>query len=245
MTIEQSKEKLQKDGYTWFELSDFDMEFYNWLSNIKCNETTSFKERFTYLKADVSYSTGGLYERVNDDFGSFEKAEEKKNEFFDLIQTPVKNLLGSSPTLHASQIWYHRDIYTLLDISKLKIDDYESHAKKIVTHFFDIDESQKYSFLNFATYYDNGCKLENHSDGTGTGRICALLIYLNETYDEKDGGCLVLNNTEVVVPTFGKVAIIDLQSFDIPHMVTEVVGGIGRYALLSFIKPKELEFVNY
>ena len=95
------------------------------------------------------------------------------------------------------------------------------------------------------TYYDKDCYLENHSDGTGTGRICALLIYLNETYDENDGGVLILNNKEKVSPIFGNVAIIDLQTFDIPHMVTKVTGGIGRYAILSFMKFKENEFIDY
>jgi hypothetical protein len=71
-----------------------------------------------------------------------------------------------------------------------------------------------------------------------------MLIYLNEDYDAQDGGYLVLNNTEKVIPTFGRVAIIDLQTFDIPHMVTKVTGGIGRYALLSFVKPAENEFIH-
>ena len=92
------------------------------------------------------------------------------------------------------------------------------------------------------TYYTTGCFLQNHSDGTGTGRICAILIYLNETYDEKDGGLLILDNKETINPEFGKIAIIDLNSFDIPHMVTKVTGGIGRYAILSFVKRKEDEF---
>jgi hypothetical protein len=70
------------------------------------------------------------------------------------------------------------------------------------------------------------------------------LIYLNEEYDENNGGYLVLNNTEKVIPTFGRVAIIDLQTFDIPHMVTKVTGGMGRYAMLSFIKRKEDEFIH-
>jgi hypothetical protein len=72
-----------------------------------------------------------------------------------------------------------------------------------------------------------------------------MLIYLNEEYDENDGGILILNNEEKVIPTFGKVAIIDLQSFDIQHQVTEVTGGLGRFAILAFVKKKEDEFVNY
>jgi hypothetical protein len=244
MTIEQAKEKLKKDGYTWFELTDFDPEFYNWLSILKCNKNTNYKDIFTQLKADVNYSNAVSYVKINHDFYSFEKAEEKKYELLNAIKKPVANLLGPEPTLRAEQIWYHTDFNSLFSPLNLERDDYEMYVKKIVTHFFDIDESQKYSFLNFATYYDNECKLENHSDGTGTGRICAMLIYLNETYDEKDGGILILNNEESVIPTFGKVAIIDLQTFDIPHMVSEVTGGIGRYALLSFIKKKEYEFIH-
>ena len=56
---------------------------------------------------------------------------------------------------------------------------------------------------------------------------------------------LVLNNKERVSPVFGNVAIIDLQSFDIPHMVTDVRGGMGRYALLTFVKTKENEFFDF
>ena len=109
------------------------------------------------------------------------------------------------------------------------------YVKKIIEYYFDKNESDNYRFLSTATLYDKKCLLTNHSDGIQENRICAILIYLNEEYDESNGGCLVLNDREVVTPTFGKVAIIDLNKFDVPHMVTEVMGGDGRYTLLSFI----------
>ena len=105
-------------------------------------------------------------------------------------------------------------------------------------YFYDFKESQEYSILDFITYYDRGCVLKPHSDGTGTGRVCALLIYLNDKYDENDGGILILDKKEKVIPIFGKVAIIDLQNFDIEHEVTEVVSGLGRFALLAFVTKK-------
>ena len=46
-SIEQSKEKLKKNGYTWFELSEFDPEFYNWLQPLKCNEEINLKDKIT------------------------------------------------------------------------------------------------------------------------------------------------------------------------------------------------------
>lgn len=230
MTIEQSKEKLKKEGYTFFELNDFDPEFYNWLLPAKFHKNSSTKEVFTFLRADSINLPENQKIQINEDFLSFKTAEEKKNEIFSKL-----NLLNGNAKKFINQIWYFTDLDKFLNKSKLNIDDYKIHVKKIIKYFFDLEESQNYSFLSTATLYDEKCFLENHSDGIQKNRICAILIYINENYNENDGGCLVLNDNEVVVPTFGKVAIIDLQSFDINHMVTEVTGGEGRCTLLSFI----------
>ena len=151
------------------------------------------------------------------------------------------------------QMWYYADLSKILPqhnyITKETNKDYyylKNQIKNMMTYFFDFEETQDFVFFAPTfTYYDNGCMLKNHSDGTNTGRVCALLIYLNEEYDENDGGILILNDEEKVVPKFGKVAIIDLQSFDIKHQVTKVTGGIGRYAFLTFIKTIENQFINH
>jgi Rps23 Pro-64 3,4-dihydroxylase Tpa1-like proline 4-hydroxylase len=235
MTIEQSKEKLKKNGYTWFELSEFDPEFYNWLSPLKCSENNNIKSGISELRIDMDRHPLIKNTAIKETFETHQQAFDRKNQIINDYKDITK----------FSQIWYYKDLVQIFELSNLQFQDYKKYIENVVSHFFDLEKEKKYSDLSFCTYYDIGCHLANHSDGTGTGRICALLIYLNETYDEKDGGCLVLDNVEVVTPTFGKVAIIDLQSFDIKHMVTEVTGGIGRYALLSFVKPKEMEFVNY
>jgi hypothetical protein len=248
MTIEQSKEKLKKEGYTWLELSEFNPEFYNFLLPFKCNEENNLKDKLTSLRCDAKkheYQTndsdGTTSEnlvfliKLADDFKTFEEASEKKEE---LVETFKKDT-----NIIYSQIWYYRDLNQIIDDSKYP--KYEEYIKNLVKYYFDFEETQEFVlFAPTATYYDLDCVLKNHSDGTGTGRICALLIYLNEDYDAQDGGCLILDNRDVVVPKFGRVAIIDLQTFDIPHMVTKVTGGIGRYAMLSFVKRKEDEFVH-
>ena len=230
MTIEESKEKLKNEGYTWFELKDFDVEFYNWLLPAKFSKNSNLKERFTFLRADSVNLPQEEKIQINKDFGSFEKAEEKKNEIFSIL-----NSLKGDTKSFINQIWYFNDLDAFLAKSKLHIDTYKNYIKRIIEYYFDINDSNDYRFLSTATLYDKGCLLTNHSDGIQENRICAILIYLNEEYDESDGGCLVLNNKEVVSPLFGNVAIIDLNKFDIPHMVTEVIGGDGRYTLLSFI----------
>lgn len=254
MTVEVSKEKLKKEGYTWFDLKEFDYEFYKWLLPFQCNEEKNLKKYFDTLRADSASYNGNAFTAFKETFDTHYDALTKKNELLNSVKNnnhtdSVNKLLGGNGNIkpdkiRISQMWYFSDLNRIVNEDG-EIDKFKNYVKNIMMYFFDFNETQEYSFFSpMFTYYDEGCVLQNHSDGTGTGRICALLIYLNETYDENDGGILVLNNTERVVPTFGKVAIIDLQSFDIKHMVTQVTGGIGRYAILSFIKKKEDESIN-
>ena len=255
MNIQEAKEKLKKDGYTSFELKDFDEEFYNFLLPLKCNEDKNLKNYYTHLRGDGGFHLEEYREdvskpkiKIQTDFESFENASKKKNEIVDILKTDSKCMM--------SQLWYYSNLSSIISPDRPEDDveyplqepfsKFEKYVYNITKHFFDFEDSQEFSlFAAMSTYYDEGCMLANHGDGTGTGRICALLIYLNEEYDENDGGILILDNEEKVIPTFGKVAIIDLQSFDIQHQVTKVTGGLGRFALLTFVKKKEDEFVNY
>jgi hypothetical protein len=161
----------------------------------------------------------------------------------------ILNQVNNTDGIDISQLWYYSDInnviepsYTLPNSEHIitgsnSLNQFQNYIFNMVKYFFDFDEAQEYTlFSPSISYYEKGCSLGNHSDGTNTGRICSLLIYLNEDYDENDGGILILQNKEKVVPVFGRVAIIDLQSFDIPHEVTKVLDGIGRYACISFVK---------
>jgi hypothetical protein len=254
MNIQEAKEKLKKDGYTSFEIKDFDEEFYNFLLPLKCNEEKNLKNYYTHLRGDGGFHLEEYREdtskdkiKIQTDFESFEEASKKKNEIVDILKTDSNFMM--------SQLWYYCNLSSIIPPDAPGVDRYtikepvskfEKYVYNITKHFFDFEDTQEFClFAAMSTYYNEGCMLANHGDGTGTGRICAILIYLNEEYDENDGGILILDNKEKVIPTFGKVAIIDLQSFDIQHQVTEVTGGLGRFALLTFVKKKEDEFINY
>lgn len=255
MTISEAKEKLKKDGYTSFELKDFDEEFYNFLLPLKCNEEKNLKDKYTHLRADGSFhlnngasDTSKDKIRIQDDFETFEKASEKKDEIVDILKNNSNCMM--------SQLWYYCNMVSLIRPDRVNDDTeyiitepyskFENYIYNITRDFFDFKDNQEFVlFASMSTYYNKECMLGNHGDGTGTGRVCALLIYLNEEYNENDGGILILDNKEKVIPTFGKVAIIDLQSFDIQHQVTKVTDGLGRFALLTFVKKKEDEFVDY
>jgi hypothetical protein len=229
-----------------FNLEDLNSELFKKLKRyLMCNEESNLQSCFKNLRADLKYVKSNKELFVDREYGSYEKANIKKNELIDLLK--FKNVLGDDDLkLTGDQIWYfahtneirlNKNFDKAFDgfLEKFLKDTYE----EIVRYFFDFPTEQQFSHHIEFTYYDNGCFLKNHSDGTGTGRICACLIYLNEDYNFDDGGYLVLQNTEKVLPKIGNVAIIDLQSFDIPHMVTEVTGGIGRYACLNFIRKAE------
>lgn len=263
MNIIQSKKFLQENGYCFFNLAEFNPTYFEILKeNFQCNENKNFKNACKNLKTTIHHRTKEVNLendtiikentlRIPDSYDSYEDAEIKKNEIIGLTK--------KDKNYQCDQIWFRTHLNNVLeninkntDSSSKKFTEkvnylttfLEKSLGDITKYFFDINESQELSHLMDFTYYSKDCYLNNHSDGTGTGRICAILIYLNEVYDENDGGILILNNKDKVVPTIGTVAIIDLQTFDIPHMVTEVTNGIGRYAFLSFVKRKEDEFIH-
>lgn len=221
MTIVEAKEKLKKEGYTSFNLKDFDEEFYNFLLHLKCNEEKNLKSKMNMLRMDVRSQD------IMQAFDSYELA----NNYAELI---IKDCYENNELVNFSQYWYFNDLSTILISDEMKT--YNDGIFNIVSYLYDTNNYQLNTHSSQLTYYPKDCFLTNHSDGTGTGRICALLIYLNENYNEENGGILILNNNEKIIPIFGKVVIIDLQSFDIPHEVTKVLDGIGRYACISFIK---------
>lgn len=235
MTIEESKSLLKTIGYTSFNLKDFNEEYYDYFLPFKCNEESNLKEHIKGLRAD--YPGRNLQKDL---YKTFAEAEIEKEE---LLQNVNGKNEGEN---NFSQIYYQFHFLTIFEkiigVDSGDTPPYTQIISSIIKQFFDIDESVELSCVTNITYYDKECMLNRHSDGTNTGRICAILIYLNETYDYNDGGILVLGNEYKVLPVFGNVAIIDLKSFDILHEVTKVTGGLGRFALLSFVKLKEDEF---
>jgi Rps23 Pro-64 3,4-dihydroxylase Tpa1-like proline 4-hydroxylase len=231
MTIEESKNLLKTKGYTSFNLKDFNEEYYNKLLPFKCNESNNLKKYMKGIRADAN----GL--NLYKDCNSFEEAEVEKNK-------AIENYFKNNDALLEGfgQIYYQYHFNSIFqDVTGENLPDsgqnyYKNIIDSIVKYFFDLDESVRLNNLTNATYYDTECVLAKHSDGTGTGRICAVLTYLNDTYNTNDGGLLILDEEHTVLPLFGNIAIIDLQTFDIIHEVTKVVGGLGRFAILSFMK---------
>jgi len=222
MSIDEAKKHLKEKGYCSFDLKDFDESLFKYIEKYKSSTELSRKENYTSLRADFTgdYWTK-IYGNINTDMGSFEAANNKKEEILDEIKNTNKDMF---------QIWLFHNVS---DNNLKKVYD------KITKHFFDLDDSEELSIELSSTLYNDRCFLHDHIDGKSPVKnYASILIYLNENWNQEDGGNLILRGDDKidykVVPEFGRVAMIDLQNFDIYHAVEKVINNKERCCLIAF-----------
>jgi len=120
--------------------------------------------------------------------------------------------------------------------------------KKIIKKFYPEHESQlddhRISKGNLSLFKE-GHFICKHNDGRNEGRICVILVYLNEEEEySNNGGELVIENNHSeefeIKPIFGKFCIMDFTKNNIPHSVNEVKNDFNRLTYINFITlPKE------
>lgn len=222
MSIDEAKKHLKEKGYCSFDLKDFDESPFKYIEKYKSSTELSRKENYTSLRADFTgdYWTK-IYGNINTDMGSFEAANNKKEEILAEIKNTNKDMF---------QIWLFHNVS---DNNLKKVYD------KITKHFFDLDDSEELSIELSSTLYNDRCFLHDHIDGKSPVKnYASILIYLNENWNQEDGGNLILRGDDKidykVVPEFGRVAMIDLQNFDIYHAVEKVINNKERCCLIAF-----------
>ena len=238
MTKEQIKDKLKKDGYCYFHISEFEEKYEQaFKKHMISTDDSKYKELMSGIRLDITnrellsdnvlsdlFDENGNSKMYN--AGSYEEAERLKNYIRD-------NHLKED----IFQIWH----WNAKDSNMSVENYYKPYFEKFARYFYDVDDTKGLRFNSQFTMYSNRCFLQNHKDGKVNGRLCVVLIYLNEEYDKSNGGLLILNTHERVLPKIGNVAILDLGQFDSEHQVTEVVGNQNRYCVLSFISLKNEE----
>jgi Rps23 Pro-64 3,4-dihydroxylase Tpa1-like proline 4-hydroxylase len=228
MKFNKIQSDLQTKGYTHFNLKEYDMDLYNLLLPFKCNATDNFKSLMTGLRIDGPFKSevidSELSININNYYDSYDIAKNEKLKSFEKLK-------------YVEQAWYYQSNNKVCNSKNIKHTLINESIFQLIRKCFLIDDTIKLStIVNEFTFYDDGCEIKNHKDGMYPERVCSILIYLNETYDEKDGGILELDDNESILPVFGNVAIISLSDSDVEHRVSKVVGGIGRYALCTFVK---------
>jgi len=245
MTLEESKKSLKLNGYCDFELKDLNEEFYNLFESLKyIDGDTQYLNEFNSVRFD--YKPDNEFDmNKNYHFNSFAESDNKKNE-----------IIKEYDEKHIPQLWLYavRLPTNSEDFSRTKhIKDknaFDNVFYRISEYFYGENEKNVNMGLQW-TCYSEGCFLKDHNDGQGDEyqNTCAILIYLNDEWEQDWGGNLILRNTKnpndkdrftqyKVVPKFGKVAIIDLKIFDVSHAVEKIIGDHKRCTLLAFATSK-------
>lgn len=238
MTKEELKHKLRTEGYCHFNISDFDAKYEEGFKKHKIGvDDSQYKKLMSGVRLDVTNRdllSDMIISDMYDDRGESKMYNAGTFEEGDTIKNYIRNTHLKEDIF---QIWH----WNAKDINMSVENYYKAYFDKMVRYFYDVEPSQQLKFNSQFTMYSNGCFLQNHKDGKVDGRLCVILAYLNEEYDEENGGLLVLNTNEKILPKIGNIAILDLGEFDIEHQVTEVVGNQNRYCVLSFISLKNEE----
>jgi Rps23 Pro-64 3,4-dihydroxylase Tpa1-like proline 4-hydroxylase len=115
----------------------------------------------------------------------------------------------------------------------------QCYTSEKYTDWFDIFKSR-----GLFTLFEEGNLIKEHRDGRNPGRICALMIYLNENWKENDGGELVLidkqGEKQIITPKYGNIVILDFTKEDnnLSHEVLRVNGEFKRWTYLHFVTLK-------
>ena len=146
---------------------------------------------------------------------------------------------------HTNKYLIHKNGFILnLSTGYIHSTNLKNNYLSITTKKFKLDKLIFCTFNNLE--YTKHLYLQ-HIDGNDSNRLAGILIYLNEEWDENWGGNLILRDSKIthdkttaykVIPTFGKVVIIDLEIFDTSHAVDNIIGDHNRCTLLSFATSK-------
>lgn len=223
--ILNAKQELHEKGYCSFQLKDFDEGLYDFVYRNKPSDFETAKNVLTRVRIDIQPNAF----KKDDIFDT--SAFVKDFDTFDEAEKHIKYALNTYKKEDIFQVWYCGNSKPGISNETL----FKPIFNKIARYFYDIKPLVDLHFNSQYTMYNKGCFLQNHKDGQTPGRICVVLIYLNENYDKENGGVLVLDNGYEVVPELGTIAILDLEKFDVYHEVTEIIGNQNRYCTLSFI----------
>lgn len=114
----------------------------------------------------------------------------------------------------------------------------------VISNFQENFARKYYSDKNYKSYmknvklqfYDKDCEIKLHDDGKPADRICVFLYFLNNEWDNENGGHLVLynkNNEPIKInPVFPNFVVLD-SDLNLFHEVEKVNKNI-KYNIVSF-----------
>ena len=243
-----NNESFLKKGFVNFNLKDFDLVLYNHLYQLTdkqkfFNLINHLRYEFSVINTEDLEPINKICEKYINNFsidnnnirinGTFKNNFEDFILLFDKLKNYSKNVFQhwfytnlSENFMNGNNSNYQNEIIKLVN---------EIH-KKILINFYNILENQfKYNHMIDLTLYTKNSFIVPHEDGYDEGRLCVILIYLNEDYEKGFGGELKINDNFIVRPNFGEITILDFTKNNPKHEVLSVINdNFHRYAFIKF-----------
>jgi hypothetical protein len=231
----ESVENYRNNGYIYGKLEDYsdliDLDAFkkvkNYIDNTNFIRHSKYEYMFKYN--DCDYTEELLYDsylKKNNDlhiidyvYNMAHRYQLKKIEECNYYPTWVYGLSmdeNITNRLHSSTFW-----------------DFQ---EKFVKKYYPEKTFNKFNGANRLQFYDEGCEIKLHDDGQPENRICVFLYFLNDEWDEENGGYLILkdlNGDDIrITPTFPNFVVLDSNK-NLFHELEKVKKGI-KYNIVSF-----------
>ena len=121
---------------------------------------------------------------------------------------------------------------TVTELYKEEIINHEEFKPKSLN---DVHGKPHISAGTDITLYVKDNYISGHADGIDGDRLCVLLMYLNDDWENGYGGEIIVNDEVTVPPLFGNIVILDFTENNIEHEVLKVLNeSFERYAIIKF-----------
>ena len=110
--------------------------------------------------------------------------------------------------------------------------------EKFAKHYYDdkLFDNGKFNPHFALQFYDEGCEIKLHDDGKPEHRLCVFIYFLNNEWDEENGGYLILHKSNgeslKLKPTFPNFVVLD-SDINLFHEV-EIVKKDTKYNIVCF-----------
>lgn len=248
-----NKNKFFENGYLSFNLQDVDNKLYQDLYNLTDKvKLESFINRIRYEFAlNESFNFEEIKEVISPFVADINEIQNDSNNI--RINAKYKNNLSDFYSLYANleslkknkfQYWFYGHVNSQSsEYHKNLIDIINLVHKRTISELYDISENNLKDKLSIdLTLYTKDGFIVPHEDGYDEGRLCVILIYLNDDYQQGFGGKLKIGDKELVEPKFGEVVILDFTKNNPKHEVLPVINeNFKRFAFIKFFYLNDIE----
>jgi len=167
-----------------------------------------------------------------------------------------QELYNQFETRFQTQMWYENHIN---EDNSVVYSPFKQIVEKIIKKYYNISKENINTGQIRETYYNIGNHIIPHEDGTSEKRLCVILMYLSNNYEDGMGGEFNILDKEkydsqskaekfdeiqdippldTIKPNFGNIAVLDFTKNNNSHSVNKVLKDYGRNALITFVNKK-------